>query len=46
MLTKLLEEAVKDEAAGKFSIPALNLCKPVLVFASHKHHDHYTDSKH
>ena len=23
------------------SIPALNPCKPVLVLASHKHHDHY-----
>ena len=22
-------------------IPALNPCKPVLVLASHKHHDHY-----
>ena len=28
------------------SIPALNPCKPVLVLASHKHHDHYTASKH
>ena len=28
------------------SIPALNPCKSVLVLASHKHHDHYTDSKH
>ena len=23
------------------SLPALNPCKPVLVLASHKHHDHY-----
>ena len=28
------------------SIPALNPSKPVIVLASHKHHDHYTDSKH
>lgn len=26
------------------SIPALNPCKPVLVLASHKHHDHYQKS--
>ena len=26
------------------SLPALNPCKPVLVLASHKHHDHYQKS--
>lgn len=26
------------------SIPSLNPCKPVLVLASHKHHDHYQKS--
>ena len=26
------------------TIPTLNPCKPVIVLASHKHHDHYQKS--